>query len=130
MNPQISGRLDQLAADIGRLRRRKDKLRDALEDFANPQHWGITRDMGEPVPTWIGTYRQSPVDLARDALAGTDGAHIIQRAANHVEALALMLEPTAAQLAAWWAPGQEEAILEAIRIVDARYASLQRRLGA
>jgi hypothetical protein len=46
------------------------RLREALEAFANPQHWGITRDGNEPVPTWIGTYRQPPTNLAREALAG------------------------------------------------------------
>lgn len=47
-----------------------ERLRIALEAFANPQHWGVTRDAGQPIPVWIGTYRQSPVDLAREALAG------------------------------------------------------------
>jgi hypothetical protein len=77
----VTDRLDELAADIGRLRRRH------------------------------------PDD------------HIVQRAASHVEALALMLEPTAAQLAAWWAPGQEEAIGEAILIKDVRSRRLRELLG-
>lgn len=53
-----------------------------------------------------------------------------ERIAGHVEACIGMLEPSAAELAAWHAPGDDEAVTEAIRIVDARYRSLQQRLGS
>ena len=52
-----------------------------------------------------------------------------ERVAGHVESMTLMLEPTAAELARWYAPGCDQAVDEAIRIVDARYRSLQHRLG-
>ena len=73
--------IDQLAADIGRLRRR------------HPDDW------------------------------------LIDRISDHIETLASMLEPTAAQLAAWTAPGDEAAVTEAIRIVDERAQKLRRLLG-
>ncbi len=57
-------------ASLDALLAENQRLRDALEHYANPQHWGITRDGNEPVPTWIGTYRKPPTDLAREALAG------------------------------------------------------------
>jgi hypothetical protein len=60
--------LEQLQA------RRIAELEDALRQFANPQHWGVTRDLGEPVCTWIGTYRKSPVEVAREAL----GAAVVE----------------------------------------------------
>lgn len=53
-----------------------------------------------------------------------------ERIASHVEACIGMLEPTAAELARYWAPGCDQAVTEAIRIVDARYRSLQQRLGS
>ena len=56
------------------------------------------------------------------------GDHIIERAANHVETLALMLEPCAAQLAAVSAPGDDDAIDEAIRVVDDRHRQLRHLL--
>jgi len=57
------------------------------------------------------------------------GDHIVDRAACHVESLALMLEPTAAELAASIAPGDCGAITEAIRCVDQRHRALQHLLG-
>ena len=56
------------------------------------------------------------------------GDHIIERAACHVETLALMLEPCAAQLAAVSAPGDDQAVVEAIRVVDDRHRQLQHLL--
>jgi len=56
------------------------------------------------------------------------GDHILDRAATHVETLALMLEPCAAQLAACTAPGDEAAIVEAIRCVDDRHRQLRHLL--
>jgi hypothetical protein len=57
------------------------------------------------------------------------GDHIAERAAGHVEWLVLMLEPTAAALAAATAPGDEGAVAEAIRLIDARHRKLQHLLG-
>lgn len=51
------------------------------------------------------------------------------RIADHVEAIFWMVEPRAAQLAACTAPGDPDAINEAIRIVDQRHRQLQTRLG-
>jgi hypothetical protein len=46
-----------------------DRLRSVVEAFANPQHWAIRRDgEGHPSAVWIGTYQQSPVEFAREAL--------------------------------------------------------------
>lgn len=48
----------------------RDKRTEALEAFANPQHWSIRRGAdGHPDAVWIGTYQQSPVEFARAALA-------------------------------------------------------------
>lgn len=52
-----------------------DQAEEALEAFANPQHWGIRRQYdGHPDAMWIGTYQQSPIDFARAALAALKGA--------------------------------------------------------
>jgi hypothetical protein len=80
----LHNRLNELATDTGRLKRRLDPASGAY---------------------WIS-----------------------ERIADHIEAITSMVEPTAAELAAWTAPGQDEAIAEAIAIVDARYRSLQQRL--
>ena len=56
------------------------------------------------------------------------GDHIIERASCHIETLALMLEPTAAELANTTAPGDQDAIAEAIRVVDERHKRLQHLL--
>jgi hypothetical protein len=112
----VTDRLDQLAADIGRLRRRHDRLRDAIEEYI----------LWEPCKAGHAAAHHKLCAALHET---PERDHIIDRIASHVEALALMLEPTAAQLAAWWAPGQEEAILEAIRIVDARSRRLRELLG-
>lgn len=57
------------------------------------------------------------------------GVYVANRIAGHVEALVLMVEPTAAELAASYAPGDDEAIIEAIRVVDARWRRLRSLLG-
>lgn len=53
----------------------------------------------------------------------------LDRIARHIESLVLMVEPSAGEIAAIWAPGDDEAIHEAIRIVDARSRRLRERLG-
>jgi hypothetical protein len=80
-------RLDELADDVGRLRRR----------FASNEN------------AWTGDY-------------------IADRIAGHVESLVLMVEPSAAEIACCWAPGDDEAVDEAIRIVDERWDRLLWRL--
>lgn len=80
---QLRGRINELAADIGRLRKRLDALTLTAEQIA-----------------------------------------------NHVETIAGFLEPTAAELANWHAPGDPIAIDEAIRIVDERANRLQKQLGS
>jgi len=55
-------------------RTENQRLRDALDDFANPQHWAVTRDLQEEVPVWSGTYRKHPTEIARAALDGTPSA--------------------------------------------------------
>ena len=65
---ELSGYIAEWLGELRECEARERRLRDALEAFANPQHWGVTRDMGQPVPTWIGTYRQSPVEFAQQAL--------------------------------------------------------------
>lgn len=56
-------------------------------------------------------------------------SHIADRLASGVDSLLLMLEPTAAQLAGQYAPGDAVAISEAIRIVDARHTVRRELLG-
>jgi hypothetical protein len=82
LTQQVTARIYELAADIGRLRRRHP------------------------------------------------GDHILDRTACHIQALALMLEPTASQLANTTAPGDQAAMTEAIRVVDERHRKLQHLLGA
>jgi hypothetical protein len=67
--------------------------------------------------------------LRRRVSADTVGAYLADRIAGHVEAIATMLEPTAAELAATWAPGDDEAVAEAIRTVDELGRRLQTELG-
>jgi hypothetical protein len=80
----ITNRIDLIAADIGRLRRRQD--------------------------------------------AGS--CHVLDRLVVNVQALAGMFEPTAGELANTAAPGDDQAITEAIRIVDDRARKLDRLLAA
>lgn len=81
---QLRVRIDDLADDVGRLRRRLEPESSA--------------------------------------------AHLGDRIACHVHAIAGYVHPTAGELAASYAPGQDDAVTEAIRIVDARYRSLCHRL--
>lgn len=82
----LHNRLDQLATDVGRLRRR------------------------------------FPVE-------SSDG-WLCERIAGHIEALIVMLEPTAAEIAAYAYPGDPQAVGEAIQLVDARARELHHQLGA
>jgi hypothetical protein len=77
-------RIAELAADVGRLRRR----------FASNEN-------------------------------GWTSAYIADRMAGHVEALHCLATPSAAELVAWTAPGDEDAIDEAIQIVDERWRRLR-----
>lgn len=53
----------------------------------------------------------------------------LDRMAANVESLAVMFEPTAAELVAWYAPGDDVAIEHALRHVDRRAARWRRKLG-
>jgi hypothetical protein len=55
--------------------------------------------------------------------------HILERAACHVQTLSLMIEPTAGELVAWTAPGDSDAVIEAIKIKDDRHRRLLFLLG-
>lgn len=81
-------RLEELAADVGRLRRRFASNEDA----------------------WTGSY-------------------IADRIAGNVEALHCIITPSAGELVAWTAPGDEEAVEEAVRLVDEWWRQLRSRLG-
>lgn len=45
-----------------------DRLRAALEDFANVQHWAVSRRFATPEHVWIGTVEKHPSRVAREAL--------------------------------------------------------------
>ncbi|HEX5173660.1 MAG TPA: hypothetical protein VFV91_05895 [Gaiellaceae bacterium] len=81
-------RVDALARDVGRLRRRFD---------SNGTAW--------------------------------TGRTILEEIAGHVEALHCMFTPSAGELAAWTAPGDEQAVEESCRFVDQRWQRLQVQLG-
>jgi hypothetical protein len=66
--------------------------------------------------------------LRRRVEPGSSLEHLAERLAGHVETLHLIVTPSAGELVAWHAPGDEEAIGEAIRIVDERWKRLQERL--
>jgi hypothetical protein len=79
-------------------------------------------------------FRQRLDELATDVGRlgldrGTSSAWIGDRIACHVEALILMIEPTAAELAAWYAPGDDDAVAWAIEVVDKRHLLLRQQLG-
>jgi hypothetical protein len=80
-------RIDELAGDVGRLRRRFSSNGDELS------------------------------------------AHLADRIASHVEALHGIVMPSAGELVAWTAPGDEEAVEEALRLVDEWWRRLEHRLG-
>jgi hypothetical protein len=53
------------------LERRLEVLSTALEHFANPQHWAVSRRFTTPEHVWIGTVQTHPSVLAREALEGS-----------------------------------------------------------
>jgi hypothetical protein len=65
----------------------------------------------------------------RRRTAGSPLEHLVDRVAYQIEALYLLTTPTAAQLAACTAPGDEQAVTEAVRVADAGYRALQQRLA-
>jgi len=83
-------RLEELAVDIGRLRRRLDGDKEVWTDL----------------DVWT-----------------------LEQIGRRVDDLCTMLEPTAAELAGHVAPGDPDAIAEALRIVDGRVLARRRRLG-
>lgn len=83
-------RLDELAVDIGRLRRRLDGDKEVWTDL----------------------------DVWR-----------LEQIGRHVDDIAGMLEPTAAELVGCVAPYCPDAVAEAVRIVDKRAAARRRTLG-
>jgi hypothetical protein len=66
--------------------------------------------------------------LRRRIEPGSSLEHLADRLVGHVETLHLIVTPSAGELVMWTAPGDEEAIGEAIRIVDERWKRLQERL--
>jgi hypothetical protein len=67
--------------------------------------------------------------LQRQLPADSSAKHTAERIAGHTYTLIEMLEPTAAQIAAYYAPGDAETASEAIRLVDVRVARLRHTLG-
>lgn len=67
--------------------------------------------------------------LRRRVEPGSSLEHLCDRLSSNVAAIDIMLRPTAAELVAWNAPGDEEAIAEALRLVDDHWRLLQTRLG-
>ncbi len=66
--------------------------------------------------------------LRRRLEPDTSAAHIADRLAEIIESLAVLVEPSAGELVAWTAPGDEDAVAEALRIVDARQRHLRHLL--
>jgi hypothetical protein len=92
-------RIENLADDLGRLRRR----------FAENDAWTEAVGLSGQPPRYE--------------------VFILDRIAGHVEVIDTLLRPTAAQIAAMWAAGDEDAIEEAIRLVDAHARELHSRMG-
>jgi hypothetical protein len=67
--------------------------------------------------------------LQRQLPADSSAKHTAERIAAHTYTLIEMLEPTAAQITAWYAPGDDLAVSEAIRLVDVRVDRLRHTLG-
>jgi hypothetical protein len=67
--------------------------------------------------------------LQRQLPHDSSAKHTAERIAGHTYTLIQMLEPTAAQITAWYAPGDDLAVTEAIRLVDIRVDRLRHRLG-
>lgn len=56
-------------------------------------------------------------------------AWTLDRIAGHVASIIGTVEPSAGELVAWTAPDDDQAVAEAIRIVDARSRRLRAQLG-
>jgi RNA polymerase subunit RPABC4/transcription elongation factor Spt4 len=111
----VLARLDALAADVGRLRRR-------FASHVVPCR-ACTRLHGEDQDTCAACGGAGEV-------SAWSGAYIVDRIADHIAALDVLLHPCAAELAVWTAPGDEEAVSAAIETVDRRAAELRRLLGS
>lgn len=61
--------------------------------------------------------------------AQPESTHHLDRVAGHVAATHGMVNPSAAELVAWTAPGDEDAIAEALRVVDEEWLTLRGQLG-
>lgn len=68
--------------------------------------------------------------LRRRTEPDTYTAHLADRLAGHTQALHLLTTPTAGELAATTAPSDEQAVTEAIRVVDHEWRQLQQLLEA
>jgi hypothetical protein len=93
-----------VACDVGVIRRRLDEL--AVD---------------------IGRLRRR-LDTDREVWTDLD-VWTLEQIGAHVADLAGMFEPTAAELANTTAPGDPDAITEALRIVDARARAFRVKLG-
>jgi hypothetical protein len=57
--------------------------------------------------------------LQRHTQPDTSLAHLCDRLASHAQALHTFVTPSAGQLAAWYAPGDDQAVQGALETVDA-----------
>ncbi len=55
--------------------------------------------------------------------------YVLDELAGHLKTIVDLVQPTAAEIAAAWAPGDDETVAAAIRLVDERHEQLQRLLG-
>jgi hypothetical protein len=67
--------------------------------------------------------------LRRTIPAGSSACHTVDRISNHILSLSLILHPTAGELAGWNAPGDDLAVVEALRVVDDQDRVLRLTLG-
>lgn len=87
----------------------------------------MTRD--QKLLCWIEDIARDVGRLRRRLEPGSSLAHTADRIASKLETLDAILYPPAAELAAASAPGREDAIVEAIRIVDEHERRLRQLLG-
>lgn len=52
------------------LEERIKMLEEALRDFANIQHWAVSKRFVTPEHVWIGSVHKHPSEIAREALSG------------------------------------------------------------
>jgi hypothetical protein len=67
--------------------------------------------------------------LRRTTPPDTSAHHTLNRINNHILSLSLIVYPTAGELAGWNAPGDDLAVVEALRVVDDQDRVLRRTLG-